>query len=608
MYKNIFPKFRRISVALIHLLIIVTAYVLSFYLRFDLIIPKQYVNLIFKTLPGLIIIKMVIFYYFKIFSGLWKYVNMDDLWRIIRANIAASSGVILYIVFLHGLVGFPRSIFVIDFGVCIFLVSGIRFITRGFREYIEPRKYQKYTKVLVIGAGEAGVMVLNELRKNMNYNVVGFIDDDASKWGMSLSGRKIFGGREKIKETVGKYGIEEIILAMPSQSGSAIRSILVQCQVPGIKIQIVPGMYKILSGELEVKLRNVEPEDLLGREAVEIDKTEISSYIKGKNVLVTGAAGSIGSELCRQIASYEPEKLIMFDLNENDMYFLELELVRKYPQLKFEMIMGDVKDIGLLKHVFSKSKIQIIFHAAAYKHVPMMEIVPSAAVKNNIIATRNLIYAANHYHVEKFIFISTDKAVNPISVMGISKRIGEMLIQAKAIKSKTKFIAVRFGNVLGSKGSVVPLFKEQIKKMGPVTVTHPDAKRYFMSVVEAVELVLEAGAIGSGGEILVLDMGEQINIYELAKNLITLSGCKPHEDIDIVFSGLRPGEKLFEETFHDAERDIVTKHDKIYVARPEQFDIKKLIRDIKCLENLAKIMDERSIIENIKKIIPTDRS
>ena len=603
---NIINAYRRSIIIAANIAFIAAAYVIAFYVRFEFVLAYKYYDLISSTLPALLLIKGITFYFFGLYSGLWKYVSIDDIWQILKANTVATGIFIFYLVFTygHGLGGFPRSVFVLDWGMCVAFLAGVRLLSRALRENFAPRKYHKSRKVLIVGAGEAGVLVLSELRKNMNYDIVGFIDDDEAKKGMSIRGKKIFGGKEKIEDIVVKYGVEEIILAMPSQPGRAIRDMIARCTFPDVGLKIVPGMYKILRGDLDVKFREVEPEDLLGRETVEIDETEISTYVKGRSVLVTGAAGSIGSELCKQIASFGPSFLIMFDLNENDMYFLELELRKMYPDLKIVMIMGDIRDVGLLRHVFVKNRPKIVFHAAAYKHVPMMEVIPSAAIKNNVIATRNLIYAAAHYKVERFVYISTDKAVNPTSIMGITKRIGEMLIQSKNAKSPTKFMAVRFGNVLGSKGSVVPLFKEQIKNGGPVTVTHEETRRYFMSVTEAVQLVLQAGAIGEGGEIFVLDMGEQIKIYDLAVNLIMLSGLRPNDDIEIKITGLRPGEKLFEEMLHDKEKDQATKNDKIFVTTPDSFDIRKLIKDIRELENYAKTMDEGAILKKVNTMVP----
>jgi len=578
---------------------------LSFLLRFDFSI-KGYTYVILKTLPVLIIIKVLVFYYFGVFNSSLKYVSVFDLWQILKANFFATTIFVLFVVFLHGIIGFPRSIFILDWGICLGLTGGVRLVARVFRERVGFSKQKKTKRVLIIGAGEAGILVLRECRRNphINLNIIGFIDDSPAKRNLRIHGVKVLGTRKDIPFIVEKYQVEEIIIAIPSAKGEVIRDIISCCQIPEVKIKIVPSLHKIISGELEIKLREVRPEDLLGRETVKIDEKEVSSYIKGKCVLITGAGGSIGSELTRQVASFLPSQLILLDYNENDVYFLSVELRQRYPQVSFKEIIGDVKDISLLKHIFSKFRPQIVFHSAAFKHVPLMETNPSSAVKNNIISTRNLIYASEHYGVESFVFISTDKAVNPTSIMGATKRIAEMLLQAKAKRSRTKFMAVRFGNVLGSKGSVVPLFKKQIEEGGPVTVTHPEAERYFMSVKEAVELVLQASAMGKGGEVFILDMGQPIKILDLAKDLITLSGLKPYTDIPIEFIGLRAGEKLSEELFLNIEKDKATKHNKIYIAQPDEFNPSLLRRKIKELERLSNLMAEDKIIEKIKEILP----
>jgi len=462
--------------------------------------------------------------------------------------------------------------------------------------------------VLIVGAGSAGEMIARELmnRPNRTYQPIGFIDDNPAKKNARIHGIRVLGNREKIAEIVERYGVEEVIIAIPSAKGEIIRNIISHCEKAGTKFKILPGLHQILIGEVDIKqIRDVKPEDLLGRETVRINDIEVKSLIQDKTVLVSGAGGSIGSGLCRQIVKFNPRQLIFYEYNENDVYLLQIELKSRCPYLKLKTIIGDIKDIGLLKRTFSRYRPQIIFHSAAHKHVPLMEENPSAAVKNNIIGTRNFVYASEHYGVERFVFISTDKAVNPTSVMGASKRIAEKLIQAKAKNSRTKFMAVRFGNVIGSSGSVLLLFKKQIEEGGPVTVTHPEIKRYFMSIKEAVQLVLQAGAMGNGGEIFVLDMGEQIKIVDLAKNLITLSGFEVNKDIPITFIGLRPGEKLFEETLLNTERDKATKHDKIYVTEPNDFNPIKLRRDIKELENLSNIMAEDRIIKKIKEMVPT---
>lgn len=458
-----------------------------------------------------------------------------------------------------------------------------------------------------MGAGEAGILALKEYRNNPGSGeVVGFIDDDRVKHHGTIYGKKILGGKEQISKVVETYDVNEIILAIPSAKGETIREIISHCPMQKIKLKIVPKFQKFLSGELEIKPRNVRPEDLLGREIVEIDESEIGNYIYDKKVLITGAGGSIGSELCRQIVNFSPKKIILFDHNENDVYFLVVEFKTKYPQIKIKTVIGDISDVGLLKQTFSRYSPQIVFHAAAHKHVPLMEENPTAAVKNNIVGSRNLIYAASHYKVERFVAISTDKAVNPINVMGMSKRIAEMILQSKAKDSKTKFMAVRFGNVIGSNGSVVPLFKKQIEEGGPITITHQDTERYFMSVKEAALLVLQAGAMGKGGELFILDMGEQVKLVDIAKNLVSLSGLVFNKDISFKFIGLRPGEKLSEELLLDKEKDKVTKHNKIYISQSEYFDTIKLRNQVKNLQKLANIMDEKSIVENMQKIISSN--
>lgn len=603
--RHIFVKLRLFFVIAFYSVLVTLSYLLSFFLRFNS--PVSYVSFILKTLPVLIVIKILIFYYFGLFHSSLRYASIFDLWQIIKANIAASAGFLIIVVFAYRMEGCPRSIFILDWGICLILTGGFKLSGRLIRERSSFTLKSRSKRAIIVGAGEAGIMVLRECRANpdMDINIVGFIDDDAGKWNLNIQGVKVLGGRDKIPKAADKYQIDEIIIAIPSAGGKTIRDILEYCQIKGVKIKIVPGMRGFLNGDLKIKLRDIQPEDLLGRETVKIDESEVRSYLKGKRVLITGAAGSIGSELCRQAAKFSPHSLTLVDYNENDMYFLYREFKQKYPGLPLNLVIGDVKDIGLLKRIFSKFKPQIVFHAAAFKHVPLMEEIPSSAIKNNVISTRNLVYASDHYKVERFVFISTDKAVNPTSVMGATKRIGEMIVQAKAKRSRTKFMAVRFGNVLGSKGSVIPIFKKQIEEGVPVSVTHPEARRYFMSTKEAVLLVLQAGAIGRGGEIFILDMGEQIKIVDLARDLITLYGLKAGRDIDIEFVGLRPGEKLYEEMFLNIEKDKATKHNKIYITQPNNFDPRALMMQVKILERLANMMDDEKILCKIKEFIPS---
>lgn len=603
--KALILKFRRPLAILLHLMLALAAYLLAFYLRFDFKLDHGYWPVIWRTLPLLVIVKLALLAYHSLFSGLWKYAGIDDVWRIAKANLLST---IIFVaglkLFLPGVV-IPRSVIVLDCIISFFLMTGVRFAVRLFRERFRPMFAKKRKKVLVVGAGEAGVLVLREARNNSqaNIDIIGFVDDDPHKKNLCIQGVRILGGRHDIPALVERYDVEEIVLAIPSAKGEEIRSIVACCQIPSIKIRIVPGLQKILTGEQEVKPRAITPEDLLGRETVHVDEQTISAYLKGKVVLVTGAGGSIGSALCKQIARFEPQEIILFDHNENDVYFLTIDFLTKYPHIRFTTVIGDIKDVGVLKHAFSRYKPQVVFHAAAHKHVPLLEENPAAAVKNNVLGTGNLIYASHHYRVERFILISTDKAVHPSSVMGATKRVAEMLLQAKAKKSRTKFMAVRFGNVLGSAGSIVPLFLKQIEEGGPVTVTHPQAQRYFMSVHEAVLLVLQASVIGQGGEIFVLDMGEQIKIVDLAKELIILSGLVPEKDIQISFVGLRPGEKLKEELFLNRERDAATKYDKIFVAPADTFDIKALRKKIRGLLACAQAYDHKKIRELLPQIV-----
>jgi FlaA1/EpsC-like NDP-sugar epimerase len=575
-------------------------------LRFDCNLHIDYLRVFIKTLPFLVLIKLSVFYYFGLFQGLWRYVSIYDLKQIIKANITATGVFIPGTIFIYGTNIIPRFIFINDFILCTFFIGGIRFLTRIIRErYQGPLLKNEQINVLIVGAGEAGILLLKEYRHNPTLgDVVGFIDDDRSKQNEAIQGVRILGDRNAISKVAKECNVSEIVLAIPSAKGEVIRDLIACCKVPNIKLKIVPGLAKILSGELKISLREVRPEDLLGRETVNIDECEIERYLKDKTVLVTGAAGSIGSELCRQVAlRFHPAELVLIDHNENNLYFLTLELKSKFKTLNIKSVIGDINDIGLLKKVFSECKPQVVFHAAAYKHVPLMEENQIAAVKNNALGSRNMIYAAHHYKIERFVLISTDKAVNPINIMGLSKRLAEIFLQAKAKRSKTKFMAVRFGNVLGSDGSVVPLFKKQIEAGGPITVTHPDTTRYFMSIKEAVLLVLQAGAIGLGGEIFILDMGEQIKIVDLARDLVSLSGLELGRDIGLEYIGLRPGEKIREELLLDKENDRVTKHDKIYISQAEDFDVIALRKQMKELEGYVNSTDGENVVSKMKEIV-----
>ena len=462
---------------------------------------------------------------------------------------------------------------------------------------------------MLIGAGEGAMSLLAEMQtsKHLEKNVRCVIDDDPMKIGRHLRGVPIVGNRYAIKEAVYKYKIQEIIICIPSASTSQLRPILDICKETECELKIMPGVYQLINGEVNAsKLRPVSIEDLLGREEIKVNLDEIMGYVSNKVIMVTGGGGSIGSELCRQIAQHQPKRLIIFDIYENNAYEIQQELKRNYPDLALSTLIGSVRDESRLETVFEKYRPQIVYHAAAHKHVPLMEKSPNEAIKNNVLGTYNVVRMADYYGVEKFVQISTDKAVNPTNIMGASKRICEMIVQTYDAKSETEFVAVRFGNVLGSNGSVIPLFKKQIENGGPITVTHPDIIRYFMTIPEAVSLVLQAGAYAKGGEIFVLDMGEPVKIVDLAKNLIRLSGLTLGKDIDIEYTGLRPGEKLYEELLMDEEGMTETPNKKIFIGHPIDVNGERLLKALSIMERAAgqETNDMRMIVESI---VPTYR-
>lgn len=604
---NLFLKFRIVVVLAFNIMIVTGSFYMAFLLRFDLAFPTQYIKVFFDLIPFVLLIKITTFGVCGLYNGMWRYLNAKDLVMIAQANIVA-------MVFLAGLEwwlsrfqGFPRSVIVLDAMICIFLMAGIRILTRFAREYFSSKRPRRNIgkRILIVGAGDAGLLLLNEyLRDPSLGRVVGFIDDDRFKQNTAIEGVEIRGYRHDIPKVVEEQTVDEIVLAIPSAGGETTRGVLAYCEQTKARIRIVPGLNKIISGEMEVRARDVRPDDLLGRETVMVNEEDIIGYVKGRVVLVTGAGGSIGSELCRLVATFGPKEILLFDHHENLVYFLAVEFRQKYPDLMVRTVIGDIRDVGLLKHVFTRTKPQVVFHAAAHKHVPLMEDSPVAAIKNNIFGTRNMIYASHHYGVERFVLISTDKAVNPINIMGMSKRVAEMILQTRAVRSRTKFMAVRFGNVLGSAGSVVPLFKLQIENGGPVTVTHPDVKRYFMSIKEACMLVLQAGALSHGGELYILDMGEQIKVVDIARNLIAFSGLTLGKDIEIKFIGLRPGEKLEEELLLDKEQDTVTQHNKIFMSQAGvRFDRALLHKNLRVLQSLAHNMDEVECLKVMRQII-----
>lgn len=572
-------------------------------------IEARYLHTLFSYLPIYTICNLIIFWFFRLYKSLWRYASAQEIWYIIFASV--TSTVVHYLGIKITGQYLPRSYWVLTpIFLSLFLIAE-RFTYRGLRYLNERRRMLRqkgYIKrTMIIGAGEAGRIMLKEMihSSHLNNKVICMIDDDEAKIGKYLQGVPIVGNQASILENVRVYDIDEIIVAIPSATAKQKKEVLQICQETGCSVRILPGVYQLINGEVNAgKLREVEVEDLLGREQIEIDLAGITGYIKDKVVMVTGGGGSIGSELCRQLAAKLPKQLIIVDIYENTTYDIQQELWRDYPELDLVVLIASVRNTKRMEYIFKTYQPQIVYHAAAHKHVPLMEDSPNEAIKNNVLGTYKTAGLAGKYGVEKFVMISTDKAVNPTNIMGASKRMCEMIIQMYNRKFDTEFVAVRFGNVLGSNGSVIPLFKQQIKEGGPVTVTHPDIIRYFMTISEAVSLVLEAGAYAHGGEIFVLDMGEPVKILDLAKNLIRLSGYIPNVDIDIQFTGLRPGEKLYEELLMSEEGLQQTKNKLIFIGKPIEFDEEEFLKQLGELEE-AVLEERENIKEMVEQIVPT---
>ncbi|MBN2285901.1 MAG: polysaccharide biosynthesis protein [Tissierellales bacterium] len=585
---------------------------LAFLIRFEGVLPKEYVAMATTHYFNVILIKIVILYFFRLYNSLWIYASIEELMEIFTGAVIANGAVLIYMFFNQ--IDIPRSIYIITTLLDIMLLGGFRLSYRIYRKYkLQGNIFKKTDKkrIMIIGAGDAGAMIIKELRNhtNLHSEAVAIIDDDIYKKGKIINGVPVVGGRDEIIDVCKNKKIDEIIIAIPSATKREISEIVKECKRTDAKLKILPGVYEIIDGKVNIsQIREVGIEDLLGRDEVVLDKANIRAFLHHKTVMITGGAGSIGSELARQIATYEPRKLILFDINENGLYDIEHELNRIYNQdqitLDFEVIIASIRDCRRLEEVFDHYRPQVVFHAAAHKHVPLMEKSPHEAIKNNVFGTLNLVVSSQKYGVEKFVQISTDKAVNPTSVMGVSKRICEKIIQNYNSVGSTEFAAVRFGNVLGSNGSVIPLFKKQIADGGPITVTHPEIIRYFMTIPEAAQLVMQAGAIAKGGEIFILDMGDPVKIIDLARDLIKLSGLVPYDDIDIKITGLRPGEKLYEELLLSEEGITQTTHQKIYVAQPINPDINLLKNQINTLKTVIHECDEIEIRKVLKDIVP----
>ena len=573
-------------------------------------IEKKYLDRLWKCLPLLIVSAVLVFALFKLYSSLWAYAGAMEVFNVTVACV--SEGILsIGIVGLvhHGVdTPLPRSFYILYGGILWILVLLSRFAYRALRSFVDWRQYQnEQRKVLIVGAGDAGNALIKEIRnsRHLNMNIVGVIDDAQSKIGGYIHGIKILGDRNKIVDIAEKTGAKEIIIAIPSASPGQLKELLDICKQTNCELKRLPGIYQFVNGDVSVsKLKNVDVNDLLGREPIKVDLTSILDYVSGKVILVTGGGGSIGSELCRQIASHNPKQLVLVDIYENTTYDIQQELRNSFPRLNLVVLIASVRNTKRMDMIFEKYKPDIVYHAAAHKHVPLMEDSPNEAVKNNVLGTWKVVQASDKWHVKKFVMISTDKAVNPTNIMGATKRICEMIIQTYDKHSETEFVAVRFGNVLGSNGSVIPLFKKQIEAGGPVTVTHPDIIRYFMTIPEAVSLVLQAGAYAKGGEIFVLDMGEPVKILDLAKNLIRLSGHKPGDDIKIEFTGLRPGEKLYEEMLMDEEGLQDTENKLIHIGKPIDIDEDKFMKQLEELKSYV-VEEPEDIRDWVKKIVST---
>lgn len=611
-YNSKVPLHRIIALVILDVMSILLVSFAALYIRYDFsfqdidpLFFKHCENLLIPNIIG----TLIFFVIWKLYRSVWRYASANELVNIVGATACASLAQFVYCKFTDNRM--PRSYSVLYFFLLTLAICCIRFGYRILRLINNKRMNllgkEHCVNVMIIGAGAGGDMILKEIENSryLSMRAKCIIDDQPGCHGKLMRGVPIVGGRESILDAVGRYSIDEIIFAIPSASVQTRKEILDICKESGCKLRTIPGTYQLINGDVSVSsLKEVEIEDLLGREPIRINTEEVLGHVGGKVVLVTGGGGSIGSELCRQLAAHHPKQLIILDIYENNAYDIQQELIRKYPELDLVVLIASVRNKERIDSIFETYRPNIVYHAAAHKHVPLMEDSPHEAIKNNVFGTYKVAQAADRYGVDKFVLISTDKAVNPTNIMGASKRLCEMLIQSMNRNSRTNYVAVRFGNVLGSNGSVIPLFKKQIAEGGPVTVTHPDIIRYFMTIPEAVSLVLQAGAYAKGGEIFVLDMGEPVKILDLATNLIKLSGYRVGEDIQIVFTGLRPGEKMYEELLMNEEGLKETANKMIFIGKPIEFDEEVFRSQLVELEREA--MDENSDIRAaVEKIVTT---
>lgn len=612
--KTKYNLFRNRMLLLLDVIFVVIAYFVTPVIVDGIDNAVRMVTTYYITVLVTMFIFLCVFYFAKVYTVLWIHASVKDYARLASAGALAS-----VISFLANciMVGMnytaygPKQTICALFIIMVFVVFA-RMLAYALYSVYRERQHTsanvKNKRLLIIGAGSAAMVMIKDLagNDNLNYDVVGFIDDDKAKQNAIIYGVKVLGDRYDIQRICKQREVDEILIAIPSARAADRREILEICNETGCKTKILPSIDQIITGtDIKHHVREVEIEDLLARDPIQLDNTEISGYIEGKTILVTGGGGSIGSELCRQIMKFAPRKLVILDIYENNAYDLQMELNAAYGREKIDVVIASVRDKERLRKVFEKYRPYIVFHAAAHKHVPLMESNPSEAIKNNVFGTLNTVQCADEYGAKRFVLISTDKAVNPTNIMGATKRVCEMIVQCAQANSKTEFVAVRFGNVLGSNGSVIPLFKKQIEAGGPVTVTHKDITRFFMTIPEATQLVLQAASFASGGEIFVLDMGEPVRIYDLAKNLIRLSGYKPNEDIRIEICGLRPGEKLYEELLMNEEGLKNTEHDKIFIGKPIDIEKDKLFEMIAELRGAAETDDIEGIKDSVEKVVPT---
>lgn len=615
-----------LMILVLDVLLVTFSFYLAHLIRFDFSIPSWASDRFSTLLPFSIAIKIACFFIFDLYRGMWRYTGLSDLMNVGKASFASTMLLILFVLFTTGFQGVPRSVFVIDWCLTLITIISLRVATRicfekmGSGESLgnlvqsvilalRQNKAVSQKNILIIGAGNCGEKLIREIQGNVSarYRVCGFLDDDYRKIGRKIHGVTVLAEIEQLSSTITSTGAEEVIIAIPSISPKRMRGIVDLCKKAGVRHKTVPNMSELIDGKITVNsIRDVEYRDLLRRKPINLEEDKIWGYIKDKTVLVTGGGGSIGQGLCKQICRYEPRRLVIVEISESPLYEIELVLKKEFPGTEICASLSDIRNKNEIELIFDQFRPDIVFHAAAYKHVPMLEAHPWKAIENNILGTWNVVEATDKFGCRKFVFVSTDKAVNPTNIMGASKRISELIVQNKNVcaGSGTSFLIVRFGNVIGSVGSVIPLFKRQIREGGPVTVTHPEIIRFFMLIPEACQLILQAGTMGRGGEIFILEMGEPVRIDEMARDLIRFSGFEPEVDIPIVYTGLRPGEKLYEELMTEGENVAPTRHEKIMVLNSKDCTFRSLDEEIAVLAECAKARDRGEIVEKFQKIVP----